>query len=155
MDYTITATCSLVCISSRKTIWTGITLSFNCPTWMVMVIPSAVFNASTFTLLRRICKCLEPPRLDLHVGQPIITTEAEKSLGPSPVLCEWLCDSFVIRPMQLPYSFKHYWPMPLRLDFVSILNRRNIKLINGEERQRGSIVCSLPFQSMFKSFLFF
>lgn len=38
---------------------------------------------------------------------------------------------------------------------MSILNRRNIKLINGEERQRGSIVCSLPFQSMFKSFFFF
>lgn len=76
-------------------------------------------------------------------------------MGPSPVLCEWLCDSFVIMPTQLPYSFLHYWPTQLRLNFVTILYRQNIKLINGEDRQRGSIVCSLPFQSMFKLFFFF
>lgn len=97
----------------------------------------------------------ESSHLDLHFGQPIITREAEKSVGPSPVLCEWLCDSFVIMPTQLPYSFQHYRPMRLRLNFVTILYRPNIKLINGEDKQRGSIVCSLPFQSMFKPFFFF
>lgn len=146
--------CSLVCISPYKTIWTGIIYhSTAAPGWWRWY-PELSPSGNAFTFLGRLCKWfwVFPSRLALT--QPIITREAEKSVGPSPVLCEWLCDSFVIMPTQLPYSFLHYWPTQLRLNFVTILYRQNIKLINGEDRQRGSIVCSLPFQSMFKLFFF-